>query len=138
VRLPRPPRRPLDVPLSPLIDVVFILLVFVLMAARFSEDEELTVRPPASTASKPLDRTDETLVVVLEADGTLRIRGEAVPPERLSSVLAAARATHPVLVVRGDAAVPLQGAVDVLSAAAAAGFDQVGVVTRPPDGAPVE
>jgi biopolymer transport protein ExbD len=126
------------VPLSPLIDVVFILLIFVLMVARFSEDEELSVRPPVSTASKPLDRTDDTLVVVLEADGTLRIRGEAVPLERLDAVLTAARATHPALVVRGDAAVPLQGAVDVLGAAAAAGFDQVGVVTRPPDGGPGE
>lgn len=132
-----PPRRrqAVTLPLSPLIDIIFILLLFVVLVARFTDDGQLPVRPPAAEASQALP-DNGPLIVVLEESGALSIRSNPVEPDRLLAILTAARAEHSALLLMGDEGVALQGAVHVLDAAGAAGFEEVGVITRPHDQGP--
>lgn len=130
MKIPRPQQQALDIPISPLIDIIFILLFFVVQVAEFRSEQQIAVIPPNSRASQPI--TDpEPLLLVLDQDGQLSIGDRAVPPERLVPVLRAARERQASLLVLGDKETALQGAVEVLDAAAEAGFTRVGLVTRP-------
>jgi len=131
MKIPRPQRAALDVPLSPLIDIIFILLFFVVQVAEFRTEEQISVVPPSSRAGAPI-ADNEPLLLILQEDGRLTIKGKAVPPEKLLPILKAARDKQESLLLLGDSQVALQGAVDILGAASEAGFTRVGVVTRPP------
>jgi len=57
--------------LTPLIDVVFILLVFFMLATRFGQFYDLPVNvQPAESMNKP---DDKWLVIEVEADGDLKL-----------------------------------------------------------------
>ena len=56
MKLPRPKRAVLEPPLSPLIDIIFILLIFVVLVARFTEDGKIDVSPPTSLHSEAFAR----------------------------------------------------------------------------------
>lgn len=90
--------------MMPLIDVVFLLLIFFLAATTFAREEvELDLRLPearSGTASAPT----RPLVVNLLADGRISVDGRDVTIEALRQKLAAAGSRQPDLsvLVRGD------------------------------------
>ena len=123
-----------EVMLSPLIDVVFILLVFVVLVARFVDREEIGIEIPVSAAGNAASAAP--LAITLGLDGSIRVAGQDIGEADLEAVLAAARGDHSAAVVIADANVPVQRAVDALTSARLAGFQAVAVATRPPDPEP--
>ncbi|MEZ4238039.1 MAG: biopolymer transporter ExbD [Myxococcota bacterium] len=117
--------------LSPLIDVIFILLVFVVLVAKFADQERLDVDVPSAQAGRPAEL--DALMIELDADGGVWLQGEAVGPEALLDGFRGFRRSYHRAVLVADRQVDLQLAVDVISAAKLAGFDGVAVATRPPD-----
>lgn len=114
--------------LTPLIDVVFILLVFFMLASSFVEWQAIDLGesgPPVSVSSG-----DAAMVVRVQADGTVLIKGDRVAPEALAARLQALAATAPEqrLAVEPMPGVSLQQVVDVLEAAAGAGLSAVSLV----------
>jgi biopolymer transport protein ExbD len=110
------PRRPLG--LTPLIDVVFLLVIFFMLASRFGDEGKLVLdvvaaAPAASEVAQASRRID------IDASGALRLQGESVAKEELERALAL-HPERPVLVLpAGDA--PLQSIVTVLEIVGAAG-----------------
>ncbi|MEI8211006.1 MAG: biopolymer transporter ExbD [Planctomycetota bacterium] len=104
--------------LTPLIDVVFLLLIFFLVATRFSqEDEQLPIKLPSARNALPMTIVPEELVVSIGEDGTYIVRGERVSLERLESVLSKAITDNPVnqnVILRGDKRVAFQSVVSVI------------------------
>ena len=71
------------VSLTPLIDVVFLLLIFFMLASSFLQTQALAVLTPAPNAEEV--ETDRHVVEVwVLTDGTHRLDGEPVSPEALS------------------------------------------------------
>ncbi len=69
------PKRPKDlVNITPLIDVVFILLVFFMLAGAIEKPDPLDVAPPQSAAEEAGDVED--LVILIDADGRLAFNGQ--------------------------------------------------------------
>jgi biopolymer transport protein ExbD len=130
LRFARPPRRRALVSLTPLIDVVFILLVFFMLASSFVDWRVigLEVGTPG-VASGPVEGA---LLIEQRGDG-LRFGGEPLPMEavvaRTAARLAAAPGT-PVL-VRPAAGVSLQDTVSLLDRLTAVGARQVSVIREP-------
>jgi biopolymer transport protein ExbD len=110
--------------LTPLIDVVFILLVFFMLASNFRDWRAIGLDTPGRGGGRG-DGT--TVVLLLTADGRMVLDGEAVGPEGPGRRLAvlAARTEPPPVVVRAEPGVALQRAVDALSAAREAGLARV-------------
>jgi biopolymer transport protein ExbD len=110
------PRRPLG--LTPLIDVVFLLVIFFMLASRFGDEGKLVLdvvaaAPAASEVAQASRRID------IDAYGAVRLQGESVAKEDLERALAL-HPERPVLVLpAGDA--PLQSIVTVLEIVGAAG-----------------
>lgn len=116
--------------LSPLIDVIFILLIFVVLVARFVDQERMDVTLPSADAGRPAEI--DALMVVVSSSGEIHIDGEPIALAALPDALDAARRRFGRAVVVADQSAQIQQAVDVISAAKLAGFDGVALATRPP------
>lgn len=94
VRLPPgiPHRRAAEIGLIPLINVVFLLLVFFMIAGRIGPPDGLDVEPPGARAAAPASAASGASVppvLVLAADGRLALDGAVVAEDGLASALAA-------------------------------------------------
>lgn len=109
--------------LTPLIDVVFLLLLFFLLTAAPAPDPTLDVALPASAAAEPPPPARE-VTVVLQASGTIHYEGAVVELAELESrLLELARADSGARVVlRGDRAARYDLFVGILEAASSAGL----------------
>ena len=109
--------------LTPMIDVVFLLLVFFMLAARFG----LTGAVPLSTSGGAAYEGPPRLVTVT-SEG-LALNGLPVDADGLPAALRPIMsAPNDAIVLRADAGVDLQRLVDVMSALRAAGFTRLVLV----------
>jgi biopolymer transport protein ExbD len=112
-------RRPL-ISLTPLIDVVFILLVFFMLTSTFLDWRPIELNAPGPTAARTLD--NDSLLVEIRTDG-LRLDGEAVTLAQLRRRIDSRLAHNPDQRVRlkPAAGVTLQRTVDVVELLTRAG-----------------
>ncbi|MEE4188107.1 MAG: biopolymer transporter ExbD [Roseobacter sp.] len=111
--------------LTPMIDVVFLLLVFFMLAARFGQD----MLVPLSAAGGDTAYSGPPRLVVLSEDGT-RLNGARIDPDAIAEALAPLMNTSDDTIFvqpRGES--DLQDLVDVLDALSAAGYTSVVVVS---------
>lgn len=126
------PRRTVELNLSPLIDVIFILVIFVVLVARFIEQNQLDIQVPESKVGKPA--TLEALIINLTRDGLIIIGESNVPEPDVEDYLKPLRHKHERVLLFADSEIALQKAVTVLSAARSAGFEKVSLATKPKEG----
>ena len=74
MRLPQPRRREVGEPVIPLINIVFLLLIFFMLAGTFATPEPFAVDPPEARSGDAAE--DDEGVVLLGADGALAFEGE--------------------------------------------------------------
>lgn len=74
-----------NVDLTPLIDVIFMLLIFFIMTTTFSRPV-LDIVLPSSTQAQPMQQKKE-LVVSIKADGSVFYEGKQIALEELDGVL---------------------------------------------------
>ena len=118
-------RRRALIGLTPLIDVVFILLVFFMLASSFLDWRSIALAPPANVANG--GALEGAILVELRQDGSVRLSGDPVPVSDLAARARAMAADRPDrrFVVRPAVGVPLQDAIAVLDRLAAAGIAQI-------------
>lgn len=86
MRLQRPRRRRDDeASILPLINVVFLLLIFFLVAARLTLPDPFGIQPPSSTSEGPPEGREHEVLVA--ADGRLAFDGETVDEAGLRAAL---------------------------------------------------
>ena len=125
-------RRTTHVPnLTPLIDIVFLLLVFFMLTSHFVKEEALNIELPVAESGEAVTE-DERLEVVVDAQGHLLLHEHIVEAEALEQTLRdeLAGRKDKVVRIRGDRAAALGLAVAVLDAARKAGADAVDIVTE--------
>ncbi|WP_306153643.1 biopolymer transporter ExbD [Roseovarius sp. MMSF_3281] len=131
-----PPRRKPPESIVPMINVVFLLLVFFLTTAQIAPPEPFEVAPPvaAPDGAPP----EGVFTLYLGAEGGLAYRGAALGDEAVLAALKAAKAAYcavetcdPPLVFRADAAVPGARLAALLPKLGALGFAEVQLVTVP-------
>ena len=105
--------------LTPLIDIVFLLLIFFLVATRFAEEErELDVNLPVASDAKPLTQKPDIAWVNIDRDGSYLVQGKIVDLDELEAILGQAATNNPgtqSVKIRGDRASDLQHAVAVMN-----------------------
>ena len=111
-----------DIDLTPLIDVVFMLLLFFILAATFSAPVLQVALPPASTAERLPDDSSR-LVLSVDAGGALYHMDEPISIEGVPELLAAG-AAGPVE-LRVDRAAPFDAFVGVMDRLRACGRSNV-------------
>ena len=105
MKLP-PPDQDLGMPnMMPLIDIVFLLLIFFLMASRFEQEErELKVTLPEVAEAQPLAMTQE-LVINITPEGQYVVAQQQYSEGQLLALLVKAHRNNPhqSVLIRGDA-----------------------------------
>ncbi|WP_404379601.1 ExbD/TolR family protein [Caenispirillum salinarum] len=117
--------------LTPLIDVVFILLVFFMLASSFTEWRAIDLATSAKAVSAA--SVEGAVLVRVRADGGLDIAGERLDAEALAARMASVAERNPErrVAVQPDAGVPLQRVVTVMETVTAAGLSGVSIVRGP-------
>ncbi|ANB02951.1 biopolymer transporter ExbD [Ectothiorhodospira sp. BSL-9] len=114
IELP-PRRRRALISLTPLIDVVFILLIFFMLASSFLDWSAVPLSTP-SAQQTPAVVDEPPLSVRISVDAGVRIEGEAVEHDAIKGVIRQYLDEQPerTVVVQPEAGVTLQQVVDVL------------------------
>lgn len=120
--------------LTSMIDVLFLLIIFFMLATKFSDQErsidvQVPQVGPAAALSDPPDRR----TINLYRDGRIALDRQFLTLEELTERLAAARAEYSDLGVtlRGDADGRFQHVADVLGACRRAGVSDIAIAVRP-------
>jgi biopolymer transport protein ExbD len=119
--------------LTPMIDVVFLLVIFFLVGSKFSESESrINVNVPTVGQMRSITRTPDERVVAISLDGSLTLDGTPTTLPQLTETLRQDHANYPGLrvAVRGEASGSLQQTVEVLHAVRSSGVDQIGISTQ--------
>ena len=109
-------------PLTPLIDVVFLLLIFFLTATSFyKKEKDIKVDPPRATEGKAVAHKAREITVNIRNEddgGFFVVDGRILSLPRLTDMLADAARDNPrqAVIIRGDQRAYHQKIVDVLNA----------------------
>jgi biopolymer transport protein ExbD len=124
------PRYTVDAPLTALIDIVFLLLIYFLLTTNFMVDEGIKIKLPQAKASAP--QTEETITVYVDRQGRSFIENEEVSPDKLFDRLKERIGTqqNKLVVVRADRATILNKVVKVMDIAKAAGAGRLCLATE--------
>ena len=118
--------------LAPMIDVVFLLLIFFMVATTFVDREkELSVELPQADSGESATRELDEIVINLARDGRVFLGQREIPTEELLDSLArtARRDPETPVTIRGDREVYHQHVVAVMDTCRQAGLTNLGVMT---------
>ncbi|MBF0220189.1 MAG: biopolymer transporter ExbD [Gammaproteobacteria bacterium] len=117
--------------LTPLIDLVFLLLIFFMLTSHFVQEQTIDIDLPTADSGKAIAE-DEQLELVINAEGRFLLDEHFVEPENLEGLLREKLTSRQdrTLRIRGDLHAPLGQAVTVLDIARKAGASGVDVVTE--------
>ena len=119
--------------LTPMSDVVFLLVIFFLVGSEFSEAEsKIPVNVPTAGQMQAITRGPDELVVEISIDDSVSLNGETMTLDNLKLKLKDYHATYPdvKVIVRGEATGSLQGTVEVLQAVRRSGIENIGISTK--------
>lgn len=118
---------------TPLVDVVLVLLIIMMVSAQYIVSRNLRVElPKAAHSDAP---AASPLSVAIAADGSLSLNGEAVDHDGLAVRLKAAVAGHPGLdlIISADTAALHGRVVEVVDRAKGAGITRFAIQVRTPE-----
>lgn len=126
----RKPRYPVQMPMTSLIDIVFMLLIYFLLTTNFMVDEGIKIKLPQARAAAP--QTEETITIYVDSRGRAFLGEEAISLGRLFDRLKEkiGNKEDELVVVRADRTVILNKAVKVMDIAKAAGAGRLCLATE--------
>lgn len=130
--------------LTPLIDVVFLLLIFFMVSTTFTKETHLSIDLPHASGEPIPERPDDVEVIV-NADGSYAVDGKALVNQELGTILSALAQSvdgevgdsdafsNTPLIITADAKSPHEAVVRAMDAAGQLGFVQLSITTRNPE-----
>ena len=142
MRFRRNPRRSARIDVTNLIDVVFVTLIFFMLATTFAREGKLQVMLPEADAG-PAEQSRERIELVVSASGTYAVGGQTLADDRVQTIVAALRDaadgdTERPLSITADGKTPHELVVRAMDAAGRGGFARLSITTREPAGSPPE
>lgn len=111
--------------MTPLIDVVFLLLIFFLVASRLSqEDRELDIPLPSAANAMPMTVEPQEMIVNIDQEGAIVVNNKTLDNDQFRRLLAQAVVNNPIgqsVLIRADRRVPVQAPVEVMDMCLQAG-----------------
>ena len=118
-----------DINLSPLIDMVFLLLIFFMVTTVFVQETGVEVQKPSAATAEQLDRS--SIMLALLADGRVVYGGQPVALNGVRALVSRLLADHKVpVVVVADKAAPAGLLVNVIDECKLAGATQVSLAAE--------
>lgn len=127
-----------SVNLTPLIDVVFLLLIFFMVSTTFTEKTQLSIELPQAVGEARAEDAAEPLEIVISSEGAYSVNGRSLINNRSSTLRtaledAAAGDTQQRLIITADAQSPHESVVRAMDAAGQLGLHNLSITTRHPE-----
>ncbi len=125
-----------SVNLTPLIDVVFLLLIFFMVSTTFTKETHLSVDLPEATGAPSLNQ-DRQLDILVAADGSYSVNGQALVNNKMDTLKSAILKlsdgdSSTPMTITADAKATHQAVVTAMDAAGQLGFVHLSITTRKP------
>tara|TARA_R110001583_G_scaffold15697_1_gene64455 strand:- start:8942 stop:9373 length:432 start_codon:yes stop_codon:yes gene_type:complete len=123
--------------LTPLIDVVFLLLIFFMVSTTFTKESRLNLELPSAQGDIAPQET-KVLEVVIDAQGRYRLNEQALVDHTVQGLMAGMREiagddTELPVIITADAKSPHQSVITAMDAAGRLGFAKLSLTTQDPD-----
>jgi biopolymer transport protein ExbD len=124
---PRTPRADSEQSIMPLINIVFLLLIFFMVAGQLTQSDPVPLDPPVSRSEAEVDLHPGRFLV--DKTGRIFHLGEEVAKDSLAQLAVSLSADHEELLVKADLASPTGEVLKVISTLRAAGAGKVRLLT---------
>ena len=114
--------------IAPLIDVVFLLIIFFMLTSSFIFQPGIRVNLPRALTSEIL--SEENAVVTVTAENLIYYNGKLVTVKELSSVLKKAASSHLPVLIKADRRASLGRIVEVWDICRQQGVSRVNIATN--------
>ncbi len=134
MKFARRTRTEVEVNLTPLIDVVFLLLIFFMVSTTFTKESQLSIDLPEASGT-PGSLAEKTLEISITRSGEFAINEVALVNNQLKTLINALQKvsdgdnTLP-LIITADSATPHQSVVTAMDAAGQLGFSHLSITTK--------
>ncbi|MCG6871651.1 MAG: biopolymer transporter ExbD [Gammaproteobacteria bacterium] len=138
----------LQINLTPLIDVVFLLLIFFMVSTTFSRESQLRIRlPEAATAEQPREKP-RALEVFVSANGDYAVKGpdeaksrpllnqQAATLQRALRGLMGGNSDDLIVIIRADRKTPHESVVRAMDSSRRLGLTRITFATQTESGSP--
>ncbi len=131
---PEPP----DINLTPLIDVVFLLLIFFMVSTTFKEDARIQVQLPEAQGEDVPAEEPRVLEIIIDGTGTFYVNERMVVDRELATLKkaiagAAGEDREVPVVIKADAKTPHQAVMTAMDAASQLGLLRFAFAATRPD-----
>lgn len=121
--------------LTPLIDVVFLLLIFFMVSTTFDTTSQLKIKLPEANQQK-LENTGDKLNILIDAKGRFFLNSRELSSQNSDDLMAAVQraieSQNQAVVIQSDAASPVQSLVTAMDVVGRLGLTQVSIATTRP------
>ncbi|MCP3689254.1 MAG: biopolymer transporter ExbD [Gammaproteobacteria bacterium] len=121
--------------LTPLIDVVFLLLIFFMVSTTFDTTSQLKISLPEASQNKVRIETEE-LNILIDSKGRFFINSRELASQKGEALMAALQSAlgsaDRAVVIQSDAQSPVQSLVTAMDVVGRLGLTQVSIATTQP------
>src|SRR5690606_1880121 len=124
--------RDVSIDLTPLIDVVFILLIFFMVSTTFTKESRLGLVLPEAARGQPAEDRPEQLEITVNDQGGYGVNGQALVNDRPETLQLAIEklsgdARDLPVILHGDARAPHEAVVRALDVLGRLGFSEISI-----------
>ncbi len=124
------PRYQIQMPMTSLIDIVFLLLVYFLLTTNFMIDEGISIKLPQAKAASP--QTEQEITIYVDKEGRAFLMNQEVPLDQLFKRLKEMIGNQEdrLVVIKADRLVILNKLVKVMDVSKSAGAGRLCLATE--------
>ena len=123
--------------LTPLIDVVFLLLIFFMVSTTFTKEAHLQIDLPEASAEPVENTVNDAIDIVVQPNGDYIVNGEALVNQQEKTLLRALTIiaegnTDRAVTITGDANASYQAVIRAIDVVGQLGFSELQMTTQQP------
>lgn len=138
MKFPRQKRASNEINLTPLIDVVFLLLIFFMVSTTFTKESHLVVELPEADGALAEEVQPDMLEILITRDGSYSLNGKSLINSQIDTLMKglleiSGNDTDIPIVITADASATHQSVVRAMDAAGRLGFAKLQITTLQPE-----
>src|SRR5210317_699608 len=120
-----------EINITPMLDIVFIMLIFFIVTTSFVKESGLEVSRPSNAPPKEIKQDKGPIVVKIDGSGLISVKGRILEPRAVQANLEREKAEKPTspLIIAAHPEADTEALVTILDAAEAVGIESVNVAT---------
>ncbi len=137
MKFPRSAKPDTGINLTPLIDVVFLLLIFFMVTTTFTRETRMLITLPEADGEALVSEQQVVLELVVSRDGSYSVNGQNLINGDIKTIMAALKEASEgnkdiPLMITADAQSTHQAVITAMDAAGRLGFESLNIATQQP------